>query len=328
MLQMPPAPRDRGPGTVVVSVDAELGWGFHDLADPPRDRLTYARTGWLRLLELFDEYNVPATWALVGHLFLEDCDREHADHPAPPGWFDRERTDWADCPSLRFSRGLIDRVEDAAVDHELANHSFSHVLFGDDATTPAVARAELAAAERAAGRSFDSFVFPRNSVGHRDALADAGYACYRGRKPTAARSAVAESTRKVTDAVAGVSPPVVEPTVDEYGLVNVPASLYLYGFEGVARAVVELVGEDPVVASARRGVDAAARTGGLFHLWLHPNNLRYERHARRLRAVLEYVAARRAGGDVRVEPMGAVAARALAERGDADVERAPARACQ
>ncbi|MFC3476458.1 polysaccharide deacetylase family protein [Halobacterium litoreum] len=311
---MTETPRSDRPGTVVVSVDAELGWGHHDLADPPVERVEYARTGWVRLLDALDEYDLPATWAVVGHLFLDDCDGRHADHPTPEGWFARESGEWADRPELRFGRGLVDRIEDASADHELGSHTFSHVPFGVAETTSEVARAELAASERAAGRGFDSFVFPRNYVGHRDALADAGYTCYRGSGPGAQVGGVASLVRKVARSAGYAGAPLVDPAFDEHGLVNVPASLYLFDFEGVARAAVEAVADDPVVRAARRGVDAAANTGRTVHLWLHPNNVRSDRHARRIRRVFEYVAERRNDGAVRVETMGEVAERVRGER--------------
>jgi len=292
-------------GTVVVSIDAELGWGHHDLPDPPAARVEYARTGWIRTLALLDEYRIPATWAVVGHLFRDDCDGRHADHPAPDGWFARERCAWRDRPDLRFGRGLVERVADAAVAHELGCHTFSHVLFDDPATTPELARAELDASARAAGRAFDSFVFPRNGVGHRDALADAGYACYRGPAPVEPFGAPGKLAR----ALAASAPPIVRPRVDEHGLVNVPASLFLYGFDGAARALLEPALGDPIVRRVRAGLDRLAASDGVLHLWFHPNNVRNDRHARRLRGVLAAVAARRDAGDVTVETMGAVARR-------------------
>jgi peptidoglycan/xylan/chitin deacetylase (PgdA/CDA1 family) len=298
------------PGTVVVSVDAELGWGHHDLPSPPPERIEYARTGWIRLLSLFEEFDLPATWAVVGHLFLDDCDRRHPGHPAPDGWFERERGEWADRPELRFGDGLVERIDDSGPAHEVGCHGFSHVILGDDDTSHDLAAAEVRRAAAAAGRSFDSFVFPRNAVGNRTALADAGIRCYRGPAPlerfadTPARPAA-----KVVRGLLGSAPPLVTPSRDDAGLVNVPASLYLFSFEGPVRSLAAAAVGDPVVRRARRGVDAAAATGGVLHLWLHPNNLVRERHARRVRAVLAHVAARRNAGDVVVETMREVAAR-------------------
>jgi peptidoglycan/xylan/chitin deacetylase (PgdA/CDA1 family) len=299
-------------GSVVVSVDAELGWGHHDLSAPPRERVAAARRGWETLVALFDEFDVPATWAVVGHLFLSECDGHHADHPAPDSWFAHEHGPDALDPALRYAPDLVAAVRDADAGHEIGCHTFSHVEFGDPATPQALARAELAASVDAArefGVSLSSFVFPRNRPGHRAVLAEHGFCCYRGVRPGLRSGAFGTIEKLARATVTGGRPPLVEPTLDEFGLVDVPASLYLYGFEGVGRDIIAPVWGDPVVRQARRGIDAAAGGDGVFHVWLHPNNLVGSRHVERLRAVLEHLAARRADGDLRVETMHEVAER-------------------
>ena len=293
-------------GSVVISIDAELGWGFHDLESPPTARLESGRRGWQVLLDQLEEFDVPTTWAVVGHLMLPSCDGEHADHPAPEGWFERERGEWADREELRFCPDLVRAVLESPVDHELACHSFSHVLFGDTDTTRELARAELERSLEIAddwGLSLESFVYPRNDVAHRDVLAETGFTAYRSRSPTAG------GVREVFETTVNGESRLVEPTVDEYGLVDVPASTFLFGFEGPARTAVEAVWEDPMVAVARRGIDEAATGDGIFHLWVHPNNFVTERDDERLRAVLSHLETRRAETDLRVETMGAVARR-------------------
>ena len=305
-------------GSVVISVDAELGWGLHDLPLPPRDRIEGARAGWQRLLDAFETFSVPATWAVVGHLFLEDCDGRHADHPSSTDWFARERGSWRARPDLRFGSDLVDRITDAAAGHELACHSFSHVPFDAPETSRELARAELDASLAAARahdpdfEGFESFVFPRNGVGHRDVLAERGFACYRGGAP-AGRFAEVPGARPLSKlARATAAPPrLVTPRIDEFGLVDVPASLFLFGFEGRARTLAEAVWDDPVLRAARRGIDAAVE-GGVFHLWLHPNDLTEARDLRRVRAILDHLTERREATSLTVETMGDVAARARA----------------
>lgn len=293
-------------GSVVVSLDAELGWGFHDMANPPADRVEAGRRGWRSCLAAFEEFDVPATWAVVGHLMLDSCDGEHAEHPAPPGWFERERTTWRDREDLRFGTALVEALLDSPVDHEFASHSFSHVLFGRPETDRDLAAAEVERALEIAaewGLSVDSFVYPRNDVGHRDVLAEYGLSAYRGRSPTA------DGVRGLFDSTVRNRSLLVSPTVDEYGLVNVPASLFLFGFEGPVRTVAESVWRDPMVHQARRGIDEAARRDGVFHLWFHPNNLTRPRDDERLRAVLAHLDRRRAETDLAVETIGEVARR-------------------
>ncbi|WP_336003486.1 polysaccharide deacetylase family protein [Halorientalis halophila] len=305
-------------GTVVLSIDAELGWGFHDFAEPPRDRLASARQGWQALVDLCAEYRVPATWAVVGHLFLDDCDGRHRDHPAPPGWFDHERGPDRMSRSLRFADGLIDRIDESDVEHEIGIHTFSHVEMGAPETTATQADAELSAAVDAArvhGVEPRSFVFPRNNVGHLQALSDNGITCFRGTKPTDdPRADGAGAVDKVARAtVSDAGPPLVRARRNSLGLVNVPASLYLFGFEGVARSVAEPFVGDPVAVQARRGIDDAAAADGIFHMWLHPNNLVAPRDVRRLRSIFEHLARVRARTDLQVRTMGEIAADVLAD---------------
>lgn len=306
-------------GDVVVSVDAELAWGYHDLAGTPA-HVADAREGWRTAVSLFGEHDVPATWAVVGHLLLDDCDGRHADHPLGPEWFScssggATADDWC-------APDLVEALLDSGPDHEVGSHTFSHVLMTDERTTPEVVDAELAASRAAAerfGLPLDSFVFPRNHVGHRDRLAEYGFTCYRGTRPrTWYDGSRLRPLLKLLDWSAGAAPPLVRPTLDEHGLVDVPASLYLFSFEGVARDAARLAGHDPVVAVAKRGVERAVAEDGLLHLWFHPHNLVQPGGVGRLDAILAHVARRRDETDLGVRTMGSVAREARIEA-DADL---------
>ncbi|AFZ74386.1 polysaccharide deacetylase family protein [Natronobacterium gregoryi] len=306
-------------GRVVVSIDAELAWGFHDLEQPPERRVRRARRGWRRLLEWLDAYEIPATWAVVGHLFLEECDGRHASHPAAADdWFERDPGGKADEHDRWFGPDLIERIQDAEADHEIGCHSFSHLQFDPTAIDREVAEAELEACLDVAqewGVALESFVFPRNVVGYRDVLAEYDVTCYRGVEPSRwYDGSWWYPLGKFASYSAGrTAPPLVSPTLDEYGLVNVPGSLCLFSFEGLARSVVEPVAGDPVLRKAKLGIDAAAERDATCHLWLHPNDLTTARNVRRLRRVLEYVDEQRHNGDLRVQTMSEAATDALAE---------------
>ncbi|WP_256300951.1 polysaccharide deacetylase family protein [Haloarchaeobius salinus] len=307
-------------GTVVLSVDAELAWGFHDKVSPPIDRVEAGREGWRALLRAFDEHDLPATWAVVGHLFLSGCNGSHPDIPAPSGWFLAEREGELADRELFCAPELVGDIGRADAEHDLGIHTFSHVQFGALETTASLARTEIEVAvdvARQAGFDPVSFVFPRNDVGHRDELADSPIRCYRGVRPEGEGGGLAGRGGKLRAAALGPgAPPLVEPTVDEYGLVDIPASLYLYGFQGVGRRVASLLREDPVVGAVRSGLEAAAERDGVLHLWLHPNNLVTERDHQRIRRVCELVARYRDEEGVDVETMRTVASRTLASRAD------------
>jgi peptidoglycan/xylan/chitin deacetylase (PgdA/CDA1 family) len=303
--------------TVVVSLDAELGWGFHDHDDPPTDRVESARPAWFRLVDLFERSNVPATWAIVGHLFLDWCDGTHTDHPAGSAWFGRDPGGDSRSKPDRFGRDLITSLRDSDVDHEIGTHTFSHVEFGKAETTREVADAELRQAKAVAaedGLELQSMVFPRNNVGHLDVLADHGVLAYRGVEP--ARwfdGRPGQPLGKLAEYTFGLSAPnIVDPYVDEHGLVNVPASLYLYGFEGTAKRLASPFTTTPVLDQVEAGLDALVDRGeGVFHLWLHPNNLTTESDIQRMARVVDLLATYRRDHDVEIRTMSDVATEVL-----------------
>ncbi|WP_137286471.1 polysaccharide deacetylase family protein [Halorussus salinisoli] len=303
-------------GSAVISLDAELAWGFHHYPEPPNDVLRHARGVWGQLCRLFDEYEIPATWAITGHLMLDACRDPHRGHPAGERCC-TTATDDLPAGKLWFGDGLVDTVASADVDHEIASHGFTHVHFEHESMDRGFAADELAACVEAAdARGFDpsSFVFPVNRVEYRDLLADHGFDCYRGHP--AGESDRGPIRRRATKLASGIvgrpAPPVVTPHVDEYGLVDVPASLYLFDFQGVARSILGRVTTDPVVRRAVAGIDAAARSEGVFHMWLHPHDVRGPRDVARLDSILSHVAARRRSHGLRVETMGDVADRVRA----------------
>ncbi len=113
------------------------------------------------MLRLLERYEVSATWALVGHLFLDACERDasgrvHDDivHPrqshVDADWFHADpASDRADAP-LWYGTDVLDAILDAGQPQEIACHSFSHPQFGDPAMTLDAARSDLAACVRLA----------------------------------------------------------------------------------------------------------------------------------------------------------------------------------
>lgn len=295
-------------GSVVISVDAELGWGFHDLENPPIDRVEAGREGWNHLLNLFDEYDVPATWGVVGHLFLDECDSVHANHPTPADWFIREREDSASRRTLLFGDQLIDRLLNADADHDVGCHMHTHVVLDKEWITPEIVRAELEAAIEAGkqlGIEYDSFIFPRNIVGYRKFLAEYGFTTYRSQPP----SGLGWSISKLVALADANRVRLVEPSVDEFGLIKIPPSLFLFGIKGPISSAFESVWTDPIVRLSKIGIDRAIREDSLFHIWLHPNNLSTSRDVKRMRAILEYINRRRSDSGLAVETMADVANR-------------------
>lgn len=306
-------------GTLVFSVDAELRWGAHDLyplSESQQRRYRNSRESWMELVRLFDAYGVPATWAVVGHLLTDDSAYRDG-YPYDEGWFERADQGLVSEPDQWLGPGLIEAVRDASVDNEIGSHSFSHALFSEISEDVAVAECELARNVTAEhGLEPRSFVFPRNRIGHRVVLADYGFDCYRGFRPETGRSVPGlRGLKLLLGGVTGVvAPPTVRPSVDDVGLVDIPASIFLGGFRGLPWDQLATLGADPAVRLTKRGIDRACDRGELFHMWLHPHDLTADRYVTRVRDILDYVAIKKARGEARIRTMGEVATRVRNEQ--------------
>jgi len=302
-------------GTVVISVDAALGWNCTDGQPPSVERAAAARWGWRRILELFESYEISATWAVVGHLLLEDCDGVHEHHPLAPARFAREREAWAERPELRHARELVEATVDSPADHELAFLPFSGVEFGHDDVSLDLARAECVGFFDALPDSLPAprtAAFPGNAVGHRGVLAEWGFEYYRCAVPDASSSfPLANSARRLANATIS-GPPIVRPAIDEYGLVGVPTSVDFARFDGTAGWLSGRAIADPAIATIERGLDRVADSGGVLHVRLRPADVVDERDAARIREMCAAIDRAREAG-VEVATVEAVAERARSE---------------
>lgn len=118
--------------TARISVEIELGWGFHDKKPPSAvaelsDDGSAERAALQWLLDLCDEFEIPITFNIVGHLLLDSCDGNH-DGPHTDGWFDRDPGTDVDTDPLFYAPEMAEWIRDAEVNHELCTHTFSHVL--------------------------------------------------------------------------------------------------------------------------------------------------------------------------------------------------------
>jgi peptidoglycan/xylan/chitin deacetylase (PgdA/CDA1 family) len=309
--------------TFVISLDQEFIWGHFDQMSPeaflaanpdPRGTLH-------ALIDLFDEFDIPATWAIVGHLFLGSCNRDESGRAHPE--IVRPRYDWypgdwlgvdpcsdrASAP-LWYGDDVLDAIQGARARHEIACHSFSHLIFGDPGCSEQAAATDLKACVEAAakrGIALRSFVFPRNSEGHHALLRKHGFIAFRGedatwwnRLPGAARRA-----GHWVDQASSLPPPVTEPKEALPGLWNLPGSLLLLHRQGVRRLI-------PFAARRRRislGLARAVERRQLFHLWFHPHNLCFDRAGlvAVLRAGLEQAVRWRDRGLLDIRTMGDLA---------------------
>lgn len=292
---------------LVISLDTELAWGSIMCSNGVPSMLLSdtrnARGAIDNLLGIFHKYNIPATWAIVGHLFLVHCETEgNVPHMNMP----RFKEDWYSfdpCSSileapLYYGTDIVEKILSNPVKHEIGCHSFSHVRFSE--CSREVADAEIKESIKLArqfGITFESFVFPENMLGHIDVLKENGFKIYRGRSLTRSNPTQSPVCRKPRAFIDMVAPKVVEPIWKD-GIWEIPSS-------GMFTEVRFPYGTQ---IWCRQGIKRAISKSKVFHVWLHPCDLVLQPQlAVYLDEFLKIVSGARDRGKIQVMTMGELA---------------------
>jgi peptidoglycan/xylan/chitin deacetylase (PgdA/CDA1 family) len=196
------------------------------------------------LLSLFRKYKLPATWAVVGKMFLE----------GDPLWQGPD----------------IVKMIKTTPNQEIACHSFTHQIFSEAICDKKTAEKEIKNCLKVAetvGIKFKSFVFPKNIPGHFNILKKYGFSNFRGAEPYwFAKIPYLRKPLQVLDFILALPPPVSKPIKTPYGLTNIPGSMYYVSCRGSRRFIPIKIR----VLKAKKGLTRAAKEKKIFHLWFHP----------------------------------------------------------
>ena len=252
-------------GGFIISADFELAWAFRyskEFDEPYESSIRkahQARKNFPGLIEVFEKYNTPITWATVGHLFLKECKKGDHDHLKrlpyfenrcwtfqKGDWFDDDPgTDWK-TDSEWYGPDLIDMIIKSDVDHEISTHTFSHIDFSDKNCPPEVADDEIKECIKVMkpyGITPYSIAFPSGSFGNVKVLKDNGITIYR---------------KKLEDDV------VAYPYRDEFGVIVTPTS---ENFERLHKNWSAKF----YIKKYTKNIDKAIKTGTIAHIFFHPS---------------------------------------------------------
>jgi hypothetical protein len=279
-------------GALCISIDLELAWGIWDKPSAEAHGRCEELEHFIvdRLVDRFECYGISATWAIVGRLLEQDAARQGG---------------------IWFAPNLVERVRDASVTQDIGSHGYAHLYFGE--TDRESLRADLAAARRvhdAHGLPFESFVFPRNQIKHLDLLREVGIRVFRSvdlgwhRFVRSWGGAILGRAANFLDKAVPIPPATVVP-VTHQRLVELPSSMLLLARKGVRRAIPPRA----LVTKASLGLEAARRTGEVFHLWFHPSNFYYDtaRQIDTLDQILRRACQLRDRGELEIRPMNSFA---------------------
>lgn len=292
-------------GGLVISLDFELNWGVHDVFryGQYNKNLYGVRKALPRILALFEQYDIHATWATVGLLFAESkAEMAHylrgipvkyenmrfAAHTQLAKVGENEQEDL-----LHFGKSLIEEIK-RTPHQEIGSHTFSHFYCLEKGQTKAAFCADLHATKTISDgytAPMKSIVFPRNQVNkdYFTACLEEGYVCYRGTENHELYDAQKFTkkgrllgAKKWIDSywnITGHHIATLEEMQEEQ-LINIRSSAFLRPYCSPLR-----IFENLKVKRIKEGMLKAAQAQAFYHLWWHPHN--FGKHIDKNLAMLE-----------------------------------------
>lgn len=286
----------REPGRFVLSLDFELHWGVRDkrTVQEYTEHLLGARRAVPAMLSLFREYDIKATWAVVGFLCASHKgdlrrwtpewrpayeNRALCAYDAIGALGDNEET-----APFHYARSLVRTIQDTP-GQELGSHTFSHYYCLEKGQSVREFDADCRAMKKVGeslGVAFTSLVLPRNHINpaYHATAAQNGITAYRG-EDTAwpdfsllpAWKRKYKRAQRLADAYVNLSGANSYP-LSEVGAgrqagapLNVRASAFLRPY------VKRLQFLEPLrLKRVQDSLSHAAKQGEVYHLWWHPHN--------------------------------------------------------
>jgi len=165
-------------GRLIISLDFELLWGIFERGQlVTTEYFRRTRESIPRVLDLFNEFRISATWAVVGMLFHHDWDEWTSFIPENrPTYTNHYRDSYrfglnarhSIATSSVFAPELIRQIA-STPRQEIGTHTYSHFYCTEPGQTVDQFATDLSLASRMAseiGVSLQSLVFPRNQYNH------------------------------------------------------------------------------------------------------------------------------------------------------------------
>ena len=280
-------------GKFVISLDFELQWGVFDkeTLESYKENILGAREALPKTLELFDKYDVVATFATVGFLFAVDKAMLTKYVPKDtPNYTDTKLSpyttqiaqmkDSENEDPLHYAASLVKLIQKYPK-QELATHTFSHYYCLEEGQTITDFRNDTQAAIDIA-KVYDcelkSLVFPKNQFNesYLQVCKELGISSYRGNEKSWIYSAKSEEDQTLKKRASRLLDTYINlsghncATMEEIGATypyNIPSSRFLRPYNPKLASV-----ENLRLKRIKKSMTHAAKTGTVFHLWWHPHN--------------------------------------------------------
>ena len=304
--------KDRRPGRFIISLDVELLWGLWDIKtkDQYGRHIQGAREVFPKILDLFQRFNIQATFAVVGSLFAADKQELMSFLPSTqPKSTNLQSDAYAYLSNhvghsesedpYHFGTTLIETLLNYP-QHEIASHTFFHNYCFESTYSPKEFKLDLQAAVNAAKKykvNYQSLIFPRNQYNaqYLKVMTEMKIQIFRGTEngwmydyeEKNRHKVFVQRVLRLLDTYFNLSGHhcFELPMATEQGLVNLPSSRFLRPYLSKLR-FLETLKLNRVLNS----MTYAAKAGLVFHLWWHPHNfgLQQEENLKSLLKILQH----------------------------------------
>ncbi|GEN83263.1 hypothetical protein SLU01_15750 [Sporosarcina luteola] len=301
----------RNKGAFIVSLDFELNWGVHDVFTKNQygENILGVRKAIPMMLDLFQQYNIHATWATVGMLCFADKKELllHIPHLLPtyenqdfsPYGKMHEVGENEEMDPYHFGESLVRQILN--VPHqEIGTHTFSHFYCLEKGQDADQFKADLQASMNVPlleKLNVRSVVFPRNQTNspYLKICKELGIHSYRGNEENWVYAASGYKDRSNFKRMIRLLDCYLNITghhtfkIGEYNPdtpVNLQSSRFLRPYHPKLKLLEQLR-----LNRIKKGVEHAARHGEIYHLWWHPHNFgtHLDENISFLRKILEHV---------------------------------------
>ncbi len=277
-------------GIFTISLDFELHWGVF----PSKSVEAYAKNlegtqhAIEKIINLFTNKQIHATWATVGLLFFDNKKEVEKWLPSLQVTYDNPQLNpydfLATFPATyqgksHFAKALIERIKHTP-NQEIGTHTFSHFYCLEKGQTSEQFKADLQAAIEVGklnNTDIKSIVFPRNQFNENYVnickdlninylRSNPTNFLYKTRTKTAENHWLLRGLR-LLDTYLNISGKQLGVPSTDNGIVRIPASRMFRPFHPKLKVLEPLK-----IKRIKKEMTAAAQQKKLYHLWWHPHN--------------------------------------------------------
>ena len=274
----------------VLSIDLELAWGVWDKLNSTNVQkiIDTERLVCENLLNIFDDNEMPVTWAVVAALL--DNKNKMMGNLNQKAW---------------YAPDILDNILNSKTKHLIASHSYAHKEFNTCSNEEITEDFEKSIFFlKSFNINTDVFIFPRNNVFHLDVLKKFNFKTYRSidqswYKKVYKYNKLLGKISNLIDKVIPIKTNSVSPLIDKFGLTEVPTSILLISKNGIRTIVTNY----SMFKKIKDGIDLAISQNECFHIWFHPSNFYYQTNKQfdLLKKIINYVNLKREQGLIEVK---------------------------